>query len=133
MIAILGEYDALPGLSQKLYRIKFQMILVQDMLVDTIYSELPRQLLQSALKSILKIPLLKEQFVFMDARPKKEGREKYMTRAGLFNDVDVALHWHADDENSANPRPALANKSAKFRFYGRSALLRVHLKKADRL
>ncbi len=44
-----------------------------------------------------------------------------MTRAGLFSDVDVALHWHADDENSASPRPALANKSAKFRFYGRSA------------
>ena len=44
-----------------------------------------------------------------------------MTRAGLFNDVDVALHWHAGSGNSANPRPALANKSAKFRFYGRSA------------
>ena len=47
--------------------------------------------------------------------------EVYMTRSGLFDDVDIALHWHADDENSANPRPALANKSAKFRFYGRSA------------
>jgi len=44
-----------------------------------------------------------------------------MTRAGLFNDVDVALHWHADSKNSASVRPALANKSAKFRFYGVSA------------
>ena len=50
--------------------------------------------------------------------PAEEGGsgKVYMTRAGLFDDVDIALHWHADDENSANPRPALANKSAKFRF-----------------
>ncbi|MDC1490151.1 DUF2490 domain-containing protein, partial [Flavobacteriaceae bacterium] len=45
----------------------------------------------------------------------------YMTRAGLFDDVDIALHWHADSKNSAGIRPALANKSAKFRFYGVSA------------
>ena len=43
-----------------------------------------------------------------------------MTRAGLFDDVDLALHWHADSKNAANPQP-LRNKSAKFRFYGRSA------------
>ena len=30
-----------------------------------------------------------------------------MTRAGLFNDVDIALHWHPGNGNSANPRPAL--------------------------
>ena len=44
-----------------------------------------------------------------------------MTRAGLFDDLDVALHWHADSKNSAGIRPALANKSAKFRFYGIAA------------
>jgi len=44
-----------------------------------------------------------------------------MTRAGLFDDVDVALHWHPSSVNAANPGAALANKSAKFRFYGVSA------------
>ena len=44
-----------------------------------------------------------------------------MTRAGLFDEVDAALHWHADNKNAASIRPALANKSAKFRFYGVSA------------
>jgi aminobenzoyl-glutamate utilization protein B len=44
-----------------------------------------------------------------------------MVRAGLFDDVDVALHWHPGDENEANAGAALANKSAKFRFYGVSA------------
>ena len=44
-----------------------------------------------------------------------------MTRAGLFDDVDIALHWHPDSKNAAGTRPALANKSAKFRFYGVAA------------
>ena len=44
-----------------------------------------------------------------------------MVRAGLFNDLDVALHWHPGDRNDASAGAALANKSAKFRFYGVSA------------
>ena len=55
--------------------------------------------------------------------PAEEGGsgKVYMVRAGLFDDVDFALHWHADDENSAAARTTLANRSAKFRFRGVSA------------
>jgi aminobenzoyl-glutamate utilization protein B len=55
--------------------------------------------------------------------PAEEGGsgKVYMVRAGLFDDVDIALHWHADDENSAAARTSLANRSAKFRFHGVSA------------
>jgi len=55
--------------------------------------------------------------------PAEEGGsgKVYMVRAGLFDDVDIALHWHADDENSAAARTSLANRSAKFRFKGVSA------------
>ncbi|MFU7527300.1 amidohydrolase [Qipengyuania sp. ASV99] len=55
--------------------------------------------------------------------PAEEGGsgKVYMTRAGMFDDVDVAIHWHADDENSAAARTSLANRSAKFRFTGVSA------------
>ncbi|MBI1394073.1 MAG: amidohydrolase [Alphaproteobacteria bacterium] len=55
--------------------------------------------------------------------PAEEGGsgKVYMVRAGLFKDVDVTLHWHADDENSAAARTTLANRSAKFRFTGVSA------------
>jgi aminobenzoyl-glutamate utilization protein B len=35
--------------------------------------------------------------------------------------VDIALHWHPSAQNAANAGAALANKSAKFRFYGVSA------------
>ena len=55
--------------------------------------------------------------------PAEEGGsgKVYMVRAGLFDDVDFSLHWHADDENSAAARTSLANRSAKFRFKGVSA------------
>jgi len=42
-------------------------------------------------------------------------------RAGLLNDVDAVMHWHASDVNFAGVDKALANKSAKFRFRGLSA------------
>ena len=41
-----------------------------------------------------------------------------MVRAGLFNDVDIVLHWHPDDQNSANIATNNSNKSAKFLFKG---------------
>lgn len=52
--------------------------------------------------------------------PAEEGGsgKVYMVREGLFSDVDVALHWHPDNNNSVTYTSALANKSAKFRFYG---------------
>jgi aminobenzoyl-glutamate utilization protein B len=55
--------------------------------------------------------------------PAEEGGsgKVYMVRAGLFDDVDVVLHWHAADRNSASAETTLANRSAKFRFHGLSA------------
>jgi aminobenzoyl-glutamate utilization protein B len=44
-----------------------------------------------------------------------------MVRAGLFNGVDAVIHWHPDDVNAVTTTSALANKSAKFKFYGISA------------
>ena len=45
----------------------------------------------------------------------------YMARDGLFDDVDVVLHWHPKDFNDASPYSTNANKSAKFRFSGVSS------------
>lgn len=55
--------------------------------------------------------------------PAEEGGagKVYMVRAGLFDDVDVALHWHAGSRNAAGASSTLSNKSAKFRFSGMSA------------
>ncbi|MBE9538657.1 MAG: amidohydrolase [Proteobacteria bacterium] len=55
--------------------------------------------------------------------PAEEGGsgKVYLVRAGLFDDVDVVLHWHPGAKNTANPSSSLANKSAKFKFRGISA------------
>lgn len=55
--------------------------------------------------------------------PAEEGGsgKVYMTRAGLFDDVDVMLHWHPSDRNDASPYTTTANKSGRFTFHGRAA------------
>jgi aminobenzoyl-glutamate utilization protein B len=55
--------------------------------------------------------------------PAEEGGsgKVYMVRDGQFDDVDIVLHWHAGDRNSAAATTTLANRSAKFRFKGVSA------------
>ena len=55
--------------------------------------------------------------------PAEEGGagKVYMVRAGLFDDVDAVLTWHPSSANDASPSGSLANKSAKFRFKGISA------------
>ena len=49
------------------------------------------------------------------------GGKIYMVKAGLFDDVDVVLHWHPSSSNGADAASSLANKSAKFRFYGQAS------------
>lgn len=55
--------------------------------------------------------------------PAEEGGagKVYLVREGLFDDVDAVLHWHPSNTNSASARSSLANKSAKFRFYGNAS------------
>src|SRR5207244_13376902 len=55
--------------------------------------------------------------------PAEEGGsgKVYMVRAGLFNDVDVAVSWHPGDRNEASPTSSTANITAKFRFHGLAA------------
>ncbi|PHX72288.1 MAG: amidohydrolase [Opitutia bacterium] len=55
--------------------------------------------------------------------PAEEGGsgKVYMVRAGLFNDVDAVMHWHAGDRNAVRVSSSLANISGKFRFRGAAA------------
>lgn len=122
VIAILGEYDALPGLSQKALPYKVSNQTRAGHACGHHLFGTASAAAAISLKQFIENNAVKGTIRFYGCPAEEGGSGKvYMTRAGLFNDVDLALHWHADDENSANPRPALANKSAKFRFYGRSA------------
>ncbi len=122
IIAILGEYDALPGLSQ-------EAVPEKKSAGEEAGHACGHHLFGTA--STAAAIAVKDWMVANNTRgtirfygtPAEEGGsgKVYMVREGLFNDVDVALHWHPDSQNAANAGAALANKSAKFRFYGVSA------------
>jgi aminobenzoyl-glutamate utilization protein B len=52
--------------------------------------------------------------------PAEEGGsgKVYMAREGFFDDVDMAMYWHAGNNNSVRGEPNLAIASVKFRFKG---------------
>ena len=122
VIGILGEYDALPGLSQQAVPYKVSNNAKAGHACGHHLFGTASVAAAIALKNYLQKEGKSGTVRFYGCPAEEGGSGKvYMTRAGLFNDVDVALHWHADSKNSASVRPALANKSAKFRFYGVSA------------
>jgi aminobenzoyl-glutamate utilization protein B len=123
VIALLAEFDALPGLSQ-----------------DAIPDRKPRAEnapghacghhlfgTASTAAAIAVQEWLSSSGIPGTLRlygtPAEEGGagKVYMVRAGLFSDVDAVLTWHPADGNDASPVSSLANKSAKFRFHGLSS------------
>jgi aminobenzoyl-glutamate utilization protein B len=64
--------------------------------------------------------------------PAEEGGsgKAYLVRAGLFDGVDAVLSWHPGDVNRAEAAPSLANRSARFNFKGVSAHAAVSPEKA---
>ena len=122
IIGILGEFDALPGLSQ-------QAIPEKKSAGGSAGHACGHHLFGTAsagaaiaVKDWMKATGQKGTIRFYGCPAEEGGGAKvYMSREGVFNDVDVALHWHPSSQNAANAAAALANISAKFRFHGVSA------------
>jgi aminobenzoyl-glutamate utilization protein B len=123
IIGVLGEFDALPGLSQQG---------VPDR--DPVTAGAPghgcgHNLLGSgaALAVVATKRYMEANHIAGTLRyygtPAEEGGsgKVYMVRAGLFKDVDVVLHWHPGDNNSIINGGLLAVTSAKFTFHGIAA------------
>ena len=120
VIGILAEYDALPGLSQDISATKSPIENKPNghgcghnlFGTGSVAAGI-------AIKNLLASGDLKGTIKVYGCPAEEGGSGKvYMVREGLFNDVDVVLHWHASDNNAVTYTSALANKSAKFRFYG---------------
>jgi aminobenzoyl-glutamate utilization protein B len=122
VIAILGEYDALPGLSQKAVPEQQSAGKPAGHACGHHLFGTASMAAAIAVKNWLKKNQIKGTIRFYGCPAEEGGSGKvYMVREGLFDDVDVALHWHPAASNAASAGAALANKSAKFRFYGVSA------------
>lgn len=122
IIAIMGEYDALPGLSQKAVAEKESAGLAAGHACGHHLFGTASTAAAIATKDWLVANKMEGTIRFYGTPAEEGGSGKvYMVREGLFNDVDIALHWHPGKQNEASAGAALANKSAKFRFHGISA------------
>lgn len=122
IVAIMGEYDALPGLSQEAVAEKQSAGGAAGHACGHHLFGTASTAAAIATKDWM-VANNKQGTIRFYGTPAEEGGsgKVYMVRAGLFNDVDIALHWHPGAQNAANAGAALANKSAKFRFHGFSA------------
>ncbi len=122
-IGILGEFDALPGLSQQ--DVPEKKVRVEGdpghgcghNLLGTASAfaaiEVKRYMQEHKLRGTVR---------FYGTPAEEGGSGKvFMARAGVFNRSDVALAWHPGDSNQANISTNLATMTATFRFRGSAA------------
>jgi aminobenzoyl-glutamate utilization protein B len=123
VIGILGEFDALPGLSQAA---------VPDRMPVTVGAPghgcghnllgAGAALAAVALKEYMEANHITGTLRYYGTPAEEGGSGKvYLVRAGLFKDVDVVLHWHPADHNEVTNGGALAITSARFLFHGVAA------------
>ncbi len=120
VIVLLGEFDALPGLSQK------DIPTQEPVQPGAPGHGCGHNLLGSA--SALAAVAIKEEMQSRGIKgtiryygtPAEEGGggKIYMIHAGLFKDVDAVLTWHPGDANRVNLGSNLAINGGRFRFYG---------------
>jgi aminobenzoyl-glutamate utilization protein B len=124
VIAILGEYDALPGLSQEA-----GVIAPSPIPGDGMGHGCGHNLLGSA--SLLAATAVKDWLaanglpgrVRYYGCPAEEGgaAKGFMVREGAFDDVDIAITWHPMSFAGVNDAQSLANIRIDFTFTGRAS------------
>ena len=118
VIAILGEFDALPGLSQD--AVPEQRALVAGAAGHGCGHHLFGTAAAAsaiAVKEWMTANKITGTLRFYGTPAEEGGAGKvYMVRDGLFDDVDVAVTWHPGDRNDVAATSSLANISGKFRF-----------------
>jgi aminobenzoyl-glutamate utilization protein B len=123
VIGIMGEYDALPGVSQK--AVSEKSALVEGGAGHGCGHNLfGAASLGAALaiKEQIAAGKLKGTIRFYGT-PAEEaiGGKTYMARDGVFNDVDVMLAWHPGDETQADTTSSQAMVDLLVQFKGKAA------------
>ena len=123
IIGILGEFDALPGLSQKAQPTK------EELVTGAPGHGCGHNMFGAAslgaavsIKELIAAGKLKGTIRFYGTPAEEDLSGKvYMARAGLFNDLDICLDWHPDFENKANMQSSQAVTDYSISFKGKSA------------
>ncbi|HET6182283.1 MAG TPA: M20 family metallopeptidase [Acetobacteraceae bacterium] len=124
VIAILGEYDALPGLSQEAGVAEKRPLPGKGFGHGCGHNLLGSAslLAAAAVKDYLQKNGLKGRVRYYGCPAEEGGAAKgFMVRAGAFDDVDVAISWHPAAFSGVNEARSLANTRIDFSFSGRAA------------
>src|SRR5262249_15375192 len=120
VIAIIGEFDALPGLSQEAQTAQRHAIEENGAGHGCGHNLLGTGALAAAVAVKEWLAAGHPGTLRYYGTPAEEGGsgKVYMVRAGLFADVDTVVSWHPADRNDASTSTNLANITGKFRFHG---------------
>jgi aminobenzoyl-glutamate utilization protein B len=123
VIGIMGEYDALPGLSQEpVAERRVREGITAGHGCGHNLLGVASAFAAITVKEFLAARKLPGTIKFFGTPAEEGGNGKvYMIRAGAFAGVDVVLHWHPSDRNEAALESTTANITAKFRFRGVAA------------
>jgi aminobenzoyl-glutamate utilization protein B len=123
IIGIMGEYDALPGLSQKAEPTKSPLVAgaAGHACGHNLFG--PGSLGAAlAIKEQIEAGKLKGTVRFYGTPAEEDvGGKTYMARDGVFNDLDVILSWHPGDETLAEMTSSQAIIDVRVEFYGKAA------------
>jgi aminobenzoyl-glutamate utilization protein B len=123
VIGIMGEYDALPGLSQKPIPKKEPLVpgAPGHGCGHNIYGT-SGMAGAIAVKVAMEATGIKGTVKFFGCPAEENFSGKaYMVRDGFFSGLDAALGHHPGGMNAATLKSCLAINSARFKFYGESA------------
>ena len=124
VIAILGEYDALPGLSQEAGIAEARPLAGDGMGHGCGHNLLGSGALlaAAAVKDWLAENGMKGRVRYYGCPAEEGGAAKsFMVRAGCFDDVDIAITWHSMPFAGVNDAMSLANTRMDFSFHGRAS------------
>jgi len=123
IIGILGEYDALPGISQKAQPVK-EALEAGSAGHGCGHNLFGAASLGAALaiKEMIAAGKLKGTIRFYGTPAEESvGGKIYMAREGLFNDLDVCLAWHPEDKTVADVDSSQAIVDFIVEFKGKAA------------
>lgn len=124
VIGFMGEYDALPGLSQEAGVAAHRPIEDNGHGHGCGHNLLgsAAMLAAAAVKNWLAASGLPGRVRYYGCPAEEGGAAKaFMVRAGAFKDADIAISWHPHNFWEVTPPLSLANTRADFSFTGRSA------------